>query len=52
MASVTTSEWGFGVQIFHVKKGFEVPKGKWPPRTAMEPIMFLSRMLTAAEKNY
>lgn len=45
-------EWGFGVQIFHVKKDYDGSKGKWPPRTAIEPIMFLSRMLTAAEKNY
>ena len=44
-------EWGFGVQIFHVKKDFTGDQ-KWPPRTAIEPIMFLSHMLTAAEKNY
>ena len=43
-------EWGFGVQIFHVKKGFVT--NKWPPRTLMETIIFLSRMLTSAEKNY
>ena len=48
-------EWGFGVQIFHVRKDYVAEgkgKGKWPPRTAIEPIMFLSRMLTAAERNY
>ena len=47
-------EWGFGVQVFHVKKDLVIPEGsgKWPPRNTIEPIMFLSRMLTAAEKNY
>ena len=46
-------EWGFGVQIFHVKRGYETTgASKWPSRTAIEPIMYLSRMLTSAEKNY
>lgn len=46
-------EWGFGVQIFHVKKDYVASPGtKWPSRTAIEPVMFLLRMLTAVEKNY
>ena len=46
----SSKEFGFGVVIFHVKDG--TPTDKWPPRTAMQPIMFLSRLLTAAEQNY
>ena len=62
-------EWGFGVQIFHVKQEnanmYKAPADlsskpsmksatatKWPARTAIEPIMYLSRMLTSAERNY
>ena len=48
--------WGFGVQIFHVKKEYATAitaaAAKWPPRTAIEPIMFLSRALTSAERSY
>ena len=46
------SKDGFGVRVFHVKKGYEVPTGKWPARHAMETILFLSRELSSAEKNY
>lgn len=28
------------------------PDDKWPPRTAIQPIMFLSRFLADAERNY
>ena len=44
---------GFGVRVFHVKKDYvATDRSKWPPRTAIETIMFLSRMLIPAEKNY
>lgn len=46
------SKEGFGVRVFHVKKGYEVSAGKWPARTSMETILFLLRELSAAEKNY
>ena len=46
------SKDGFGVRVFHVKKGYEVPLGKWPARSATETILFLSRELSAAERNY
>ena len=45
-------EWGFGVQIFHVKENAMPATAKWPARTSIEPIMFLSRTLTSAERNY
>ena len=44
--------FGFGAVIFHVKAGYTVPEGKWPARTAIEPIMFLSKMLSTAETHY
>ena len=46
-----SKEFGFGAMVFHVKddaKNFD----KWPSRSDAEPIMFLSRLLTSAEKNY
>ena len=43
---------GFGAMVFHVAQGHEPPSGKWPSRTAVQSIMFLSRMLTSAEHNY
>lgn len=47
-----SKEFGFGAVIFHVKNNKKIEKGKWPSRTDMEPILFLSRLLTSAEKNY
>ncbi len=46
-----SKEFGFGAVIFHVKEGIKL-EGKWPAKAAVEPIMFLSRLLTPAEKNY
>ena len=45
-----SKEFGFGAVLFHVKD--DADDAKWPARTAMQPIMFLSRLLTDAEKNY
>ena len=45
-----SKEFGFGVQVFHVKG--EAPKEKWPARSQIEPIMYLSRLLTSAERSY
>ena len=47
-----SKEFGFGVMLFHVKKDAVIPPGKWPTRSQIEPIMFLSRLLTTAERNY
>ena len=50
-----SKERGFGVMAFHVrKKGTDdetVPKAP-PPRTDVEPILFLSKILSDAEKRY
>ena len=54
-------EWGFGAVLFYAKgdnnKELVVMKGNgkakhWPSRNDVEPILFLSRLLTPAEKNY
>ena len=50
-----SKEFGFGVMIFHVKDEAATTTSsgsKWPARTSMQPIMFLSRLLTTAESNY
>ena len=46
----TSKEFDFGAQVFHVNG--EVNSNKWPFRTAIQTIMFFSRGLTQAEKNY
>ena len=48
-----SKELGFGAMIFHVRqKEGEVPEGKWPRRSTIEPLLFLSKLLSAAKKNY
>lgn len=42
-----SKEFGFGVMIYHSKSD-KLP----PPSTSVEPILFLSRMLTPAEARY
>jgi hypothetical protein len=46
-------ERGFGAMIFHTKEGYVVPRDKSKiAQTAVQPIMFLSKLLSPAEKNY
>ena len=45
-------KFGFGAVAFHTAGVDVVPEGKWPSSTLMQPILFLSRLFTAAEKNY
>ena len=49
-----SKEFGFGAMVFHVKTDGkrDANKSKWPSRAEAEPIMFLSRLLTSAERNY
>ena len=47
-----SKEFGFGAVAFHDTEGSSLPEGRWPSRTSMQPILFLSRLLTQAEKNY
>ena len=45
-----SKSWGFAAIMYHVKGD---PPGEKPVvRTAVEPILFLSKLLNAAEKNY
>lgn len=47
-----SKEFGFGAVLFHARTDEVLPEGKWPPRSAICPIIFLSRLLTQAKKNY
>ncbi|KAK4865001.1 hypothetical protein LT330_001624 [Penicillium expansum] len=48
-----TTQTGFGVVIYHVKPSYEHQDvSKPPPASMTQPVMFLSRLLTPAEKNY
>lgn len=48
-----SKERGFGVTVYHIKDVTNPENITTPPsRTALEPIMFLSKMLSTAEKNY
>ena len=47
----TSKKLGFGVVAFHTAKDV-LPKGKSPSNTSMQPILFLSRLLMTAKKNY
>ena len=39
--------------IYHLRDDYiHTDPAKPPPKTAIQPLMFLSRLLTAAEKNY
>ncbi len=46
-----SKEFGFGAVAFHTTEDV-LHEAKWPYSTSMQPILFLSRLLTAAEKNY
>lgn len=49
----TPKEFSFGAMLFHIRRGEEeVPEGMRPKQSMVEPILFFSRLLTSAEKNY
>lgn len=49
----SSKESGHGVMVFHIKKAYAHGQlSRPPPSIAVEPILFLSRTLTPAEKNY
>lgn len=48
----TSKEFGFGAVVFHTSTGENLPQGRWPSSGLVKPILFLSRLPTAAEKNY
>ena len=49
-----SKEFGFGAHLYYVKKAFlkDLAPGQFPPRHAIEPVLFLSRLLTPAETRY
>ncbi|KAJ5689576.1 hypothetical protein N7462_003968 [Penicillium macrosclerotiorum] len=49
----SSKEQGHGAVLFHLKEGYDhKDPSKPPPITSIQPIQFLSRLLTSAEKNY
>ncbi len=46
-----SKEFGFGAVAFHTTEDV-LHEAKWPSSTFIQPILFLSRLLTAAERNY
>ncbi len=47
-----SKEFGFGAMIFHTTSNETLLEGRWPSTTSVQPILFLSRLLTPAERNY
>ena len=41
-------EFGFGAIVFHTASGEAIPEGRWPSDSAIQPILFLFRLLTPA----
>ncbi|SLM40586.1 probable transposable element [Lasallia pustulata] len=44
-----SKQWGFGIMVYHVKGD---PGGNDFPRKSIQPVMFLSKLLNNAERNY
>lgn len=47
-----SQEFGFGAVVFHTSTDEYLPQGRWPSSSSVRPILFLSRLLTSAKKNY
>lgn len=45
-------EFGFGVVVFHTTTDENLSNRHWPTSSSVQPIFFLSRLLTAAKRNY
>lgn len=48
----SSKEFGIGAMVYHVKIGANWDGKGFPPRKSLEPILFLSRLLTSAETRY
>ncbi|SLM33512.1 reverse partial [Lasallia pustulata] len=44
-----SKQWGFGIMVYHIKGD---PGGNDFPRKSIQPVMFLSKLLNDAERNY
>ena len=49
-----SKEFGFGAHLYYVKEDYlkDLQSGQFSPRHAIEPVLFLSRLLTSAETRY
>ena len=47
-----SKEFGFGAIVFYTAANEALPEGRWPSTTLVQPIFFLSRLLTSAKRNY
>lgn len=45
-------EFGFEAVVFHHTADKILPNGHWPSSSSIQPILYLSRLFIAAEKNY
>ena len=47
-----SKEFGFRAIVFHTICNEAIPEGCWPFATNIQPVLFLSRLLASAERNY
>ena len=47
-----SKEFGFGAIIFHTAANETLSERRWPSTTSVQPVLFLSRLLTPVKRNY
>ena len=47
-----SKEFDFGTVVFHTSADKILPDRRWPSSSSVQPILYLSRLFTATEKNY
>lgn len=47
-----SKEFGFGAVVFYTNSNEALPEGRWPSTILVQPIFFLFKLLTLAERNY
>lgn len=47
-----SKEFGFRAIVLHTAANKTLPEGHWPSTTSVQPVLFLSRLLTPVERNY
>jgi hypothetical protein len=48
----SSKEFGIGVMVYHVKEDVNLKTGQYPKSKEIEPILFLSRLLSVPEQKY